>query len=123
MAIGTIGIMGLTAIATYFATRGGESKKEAAIAQDVPATIGDIAPLGVGYTYAPQVGKQIDIIIDSPSAETGSKKIDQMARGADVPITQQPSAGATVEQKDGIDFVTIAIVAAIGLVGYGLVKG
>ena len=121
MAIGIIGIMSLTAIATYFATRGGESKKEAAIAQDVPASL-TIAPLGVGYTYAPQVAKQIDIIIDSPSAETGSKKIDQMARGADVPITQTPSAGATVEQSDGIDFVTIAIIAAIGLVGYGLIK-
>lgn len=103
-------------------TGSGESKKEASIAQDVSPSI-EIAPLGVGYTYQPTYGQQVDIQIDSPYAQTGAKKITQEPTGAYAPLTQTPSAGATVEQSDGIDFVTIAIVAAIGLVGYGLVKG
>jgi len=120
IALGLAGIFAGTALgAGVGALFGGDSKKEATIAQQVPTGL-TIEPYGV-YAPQPTFQKSVDIILESPYAETGAKKFVSEPTAPYMPITQRPSASAAQEQSEGINFTTIAIVAAIGLVGYGLV--
>lgn len=62
---------------------------------------------------------QRQVQIESPYARQDATQISKketVGATGDLPVT------TTAEASEGINFTTIAIIAAIGLVGYGLVK-
>lgn len=105
---------------------GGKSKKEMFVVEkEIHATKEHYAPqMGYAPVYAPQTeyGYQGgDVIIHSPGATTKKEMKQEQTSMPVVDVGQTARRSEVDTDTEGLDITKIAIIAVVGLIGYGAV--